>query len=82
MKTDHNNTCVINFEHKASDRFYISSAFPCQDITLELCELFQTEGNIPVSAMKLTLTICNKILNYRVTAQAICYEWWRSAFLR
>lgn len=82
MKTDHNNTCVINFEHKASDRFYISSAFPCQDITLELRELFQTEENIPVSAMKLTLTICNKILNYRVTAQAICYEWWRSVFLR
>ena len=52
-------------------RVYIISLPRYQDVPQQLLEPLQTDGNIPISTIKLTKTIQNKILNYRDTVQGI-----------
>ena len=50
---------------------HVASIFHCQDVILQVPEPLQTHENIPVSTMKLTKAIWNKILDYRDTVQAV-----------
>ena len=70
LKTGSKNIFVINFENKGFDKIHVSSLFCCQDV-ISIAWAPQTNGNIPVHAMKLTRTIRIKVLNYRDAVQAM-----------
>ena len=68
------NVCIISFENKGMNLTHINKIFRSAEVTSALPVNFQTEEDIPISTMRLSKTVRNKILNYKETVNSLHVE--------